>query len=484
MKNFTNSFKKAIAQGSDFANSVKDKGSEIANIAKDLSMQQATQSISDVLDARRDGADNLMHTVTTKSGEISQANNLKGFIFEQEQARTFNEAATREESSLRAIVDPPGGADAKGAPDIRIVDTSTGETVKSYQAKIGNESYINQQIREDKYYDGRTDGFVIDVENSMNQDVKSIEALQRALDDADWDDPQSIDNLLENLNLNEGIFEIDAVITHDNISSEAFLHEDMAMIAENPEAHIQDLHQSADAEEITSGAVGGAAIAAIYHATHESIKILSKVYRGEDVPNDVILTALKDVMKVAVSGALRGSLIKIVKIILETQMEDSGSLPLVIISVTPVVYKTLLQYLQDEITLEECIKEVGAKSLSRAMIITVGIVIPPLGATLMGVSVLTAIWREFEVENQIRSNYPNGERIFELIKEAEAKKKYMISLAEEKLSQTKEAREKAIDSTKQKVRAASENLRGSINDTMHRLNNTTLTKKEITGETI
>lgn len=481
MKNFANGFKQAISKGADLANSAMEKGSELASTAKDIATKQATQSTSDAMDARRTGADDLLDTATTKAGEISQSNNLKGFMFEEEQARTFNEAAAKQGSSLRAVVDPPGGEDARGAPDIRIVDSETGDTVKSYQAKMGQEKYIDKQLGEDKYYDGRTDAFVVDAENSLNQTLKDGEALSEAVDNIDWDDPQSIDDFLENFDPRGGLLEADAVISYDDIESEVFLNEEMEAIAEDPAAYAQDLQDSANVEEISSGAVGGAAIAAIFQAIHGSIKILAKVYKGEDVPKEVVVGALKNVMGAAASGALRGGLIKVVKIILEKQMEDSGSLPLVIISVAPIVYKTLLQYLQGEITLEECIKEVGSKALSRAMIVTMGILFPPLGIALMGISILTAIWTEFDVANQIKSTYPEAERIFELAREADRKKKNLIESGKEKLEQTKDVSGKVIESAKQKAGETGGNIKDycnrTVSTTKDKLGNMSLKRK-------
>ncbi|MCK5843781.1 MAG: hypothetical protein KAG97_03675 [Victivallales bacterium] len=196
---------------------------------------------------------------------------------------------------------------------------------------------------------------------------------------------QNLENIVNKNDISEiDSPEITSTIKYDGIESKGIENAEMEAVASNPEDYSQRLETSANIEEVSSGATSGATIGAIFQSIQHSIKILAKVYRGEDVPKEVVLEALKDVMKAAASGALRGALIKVVKIILEKQMEDSSSLPLVIVSTTPIVYKTLLKYLQGEISLEECIKEVGSKTLSRAMIVTMGVIFPPFRYCING----------------------------------------------------------------------------------------------------
>jgi hypothetical protein len=445
--------KNSVELGSEF---IKDSAKSTST-AINIGIEQVTRSINDSMDARREGADNLLDTVTTKSGEISKNKNLKGFVFEEEQARTFNEIAAKEGSSLRAIVDPPTGIDGKGAPDIRIVDTTTGETIKNYQAKVGTEQYINKQIKEEKYQDGNTDAFVTDIDNGYNQAMKNLENIEKELSKADFNDLDSLDELYKVLDTMNESLEIESQVNYDGISAEAFTVEEMQEIAQNPTEYVEELHYSANSEEIMNGAISGAAIGAIFQSIQESIKILAKLQKGQKIPKEVVTDALKNVMTTLSSSAIRGALIKVIEIILEKQMEDSGALPLVIVSVAPIVYKTLLAYFKGEMTLEECVNIAGAEALSKGMMITISIVFPPVGFTLMGVSILVSIWKEFDLENEILNKYPQVEKVFIFVNKVDNRRTHLINRGKVRLQEFK-------NNTVQSVKERKELIQNSYNE--------------------
>lgn len=445
--------KSSVELGSEF---IKDSAKSTST-AINIGIEQVTKPMNDAMDARRDGADNLLDTVTTKSGEISQNINLKGFVFEEEQARTFNEAAAKDGSSLRAIVDPPTGVDGKGAPDIRIVDTATGETIKNYQAKIGTEQYINKQIQEEKYQDGNTDAFVTDIDNYYTQAMKNLESIEKELSQTDFNDLDSLDKLSKALDTMNEALDIESQVSHDGISAEAFTVEEMKEIAQNPTEYVEELHYSANSEEIMDGAMSGAAIGAIFQSLQESIKILAKLQKGQKVPKEVLTDALKNIMTTLSSSALRGALIKVIEIILEKQMEDSGALPLVIVSIAPIVYKTLLSYFKGEMTLEECVNIVGTEALSKGMMITISIVFPPVGFAMMGVSILVTVWKEFDLENEILNKYPQVEKVFIFVSKVDNRRAYLINSGKLKLQELK-------ISTVQSVREKKDQIQNSYNE--------------------
>jgi len=185
------------------------------------------------------------------------------------------------------------------------------------------------------------------------------------------------------------------------------------------------------------GAISGAAIGAIFQSLQESIKILAKLQKGEKIPKKVVTEALKNIMTTLSSSALRGAIIKVIEIILEIQMEDSGALPLVIVSVAPIVYKTLLSYFKGEMTLEECVNIVGTEALSKGMMITISIVFPPVGFALMGVSILVSIWKEFDLENEILNKYPQVEKVFIFVNKVDEQRTYLISNSKMKIQELK-----------------------------------------------
>lgn len=463
VKNLAN---EAIDKGKEKSIDSLEKGKELANgtygrvkevvkqsvkintdIAINIAIEQVTKPVTDSMDARRESADNLLDTVLTKSGVISKNINLKGFIFEQEQARTFNEMAAKEGISLRAIVDAPTGINGKGAPDIRIIDTDTGETLKSYQAKIGTKEYINKQIKEEKYTDGNTDAFVTDIDNYNIQNIKKTKTLEDELSTTDIDE-----NYLDILDKLEESINIESQINFEEITAESFTVEQMQNIASNPKEFIDKLDSSANHEEVISGFISGIEIGVLFQSINESIKILAKFYNGENIPKEVISSALKNIMTTITSSAIRGTLIRVFEIILEKQMEDSGSLPLIIVSVAPIVYKTLLEYFKGEITLEECINRVGTEALSRGMMISLSIVFPPIGFTLMGISMVLLIWKEFNLEKEILNNYPQLEKVFMFVNKVDNQKSNLINDSKNKLEKFSLITVQSVSDTKELVK--------------------------------
>lgn len=426
--------KSGVELGSEF---IKDSAKSTST-AINIGIEQVTKPMDDAMDARREGANNLLDTVTTKSGEISQnVNGLKGFVFEQEQVRTFNEMAAREGSSLRAEVIPLSGADGKGAADIKIVDTAIEETKRNIQAKIGTEQYTNKQFQKEEYQDGRTDVFVTDTDNAFKHAVKNLESIEKELSKTDFNDLDSLDELSNMLDKMDAKLDIESQINYDGISAEAFTVEQMQEIAKNPEEYVDELHSSANKEEVLDGAISGAAIGAIFQSLQESIKILAKLQKGQKIPKEVVTDALKNIMTTLSSSVIRGALIKVIEIILEKQMEDSGVLPLVIVSVAPIVYKTLLAYFKGEITLEECVNIVGTEALSKGMMITISIVFPPVGFTLMGASIVVSIWKEFDLENEILNKYPQVEKVFIFVNKIDNRRTYLINNSKMKIQELK-----------------------------------------------
>jgi len=93
--------------------------------------------------------DAMWSTVTRGDGLISQQLHLDGFIAEQHHANSFNIDAVTKGSTLRAEVLIPNGSsyNANGV-DIVIKDSTTGKTIRRYQAKYGYDADATQ-----KYFD-------------------------------------------------------------------------------------------------------------------------------------------------------------------------------------------------------------------------------------------------------------------------------------------------------------------------------------------
>ncbi len=81
----------------------------------------------------------MIRTVTTNVGDISQCYNLDGFIAEQHHVNTFNMQATLGKSPFRAEVCVPESGQTYGLNsfDLVIKNISTGKIVHQYQCKFG-----------------------------------------------------------------------------------------------------------------------------------------------------------------------------------------------------------------------------------------------------------------------------------------------------------------------------------------------------------
>lgn len=83
----------------------------------------------------------MLRTITTKSGEISQSYNLDGFIAEQFHVNTFNANAALAKSKYYAEVKVPeaGQTYGKNSVDVVILDRTSGKMtpVHQYQVKYG-----------------------------------------------------------------------------------------------------------------------------------------------------------------------------------------------------------------------------------------------------------------------------------------------------------------------------------------------------------
>lgn len=111
-----------------------------------------------VLDQSLENANaQMMRTITTQSGEVSQCLNLDGFIAEQYHVNTFNAAATASGSQFRAEVCVPeaGQTYGKNSFDIVIKDKS-GRIVHQYQAKYGADADATIQLLKSGNYNNQT----------------------------------------------------------------------------------------------------------------------------------------------------------------------------------------------------------------------------------------------------------------------------------------------------------------------------------------
>ena len=99
----------------------------------------------------------MMRTVTTNAGEISQCMNLDGFIAEQHAVNTFNMQAQLEGSPYYAevLVPKPGETYGLNSFDTVIKDANTGKIVHQYQFKFGKDAKATIDLLKDGNYNNQ-----------------------------------------------------------------------------------------------------------------------------------------------------------------------------------------------------------------------------------------------------------------------------------------------------------------------------------------
>lgn len=106
----------------------------------------------------------MLRTVTTNAGEISQCMNLDGFIAEQHAVNTFNMQAQMEGSHYYAevLVPKPGETYGLNSFDTVIRDANTGKIVHQYQFKFGKDAKATISLLKDGNYNNQR--YVVPVE--------------------------------------------------------------------------------------------------------------------------------------------------------------------------------------------------------------------------------------------------------------------------------------------------------------------------------
>ncbi len=112
----------------------------VTEASKGVAINEFGNKLNQIDLALSNGNAQMMRTVMTNAGEISQCRNLDGFIAEQHHVSTFNaNAALKGNTTYEAVVKVPGPGETygKNSFDIVVKNRVTGKTVQQYQAKYG-----------------------------------------------------------------------------------------------------------------------------------------------------------------------------------------------------------------------------------------------------------------------------------------------------------------------------------------------------------
>lgn len=106
----------------------------------------------------------MVRTVTTKAGEISQCFNLDGFIAEQQHVNSFNAKAALERQPYRAEVSAPKPGETYGLNsfDVVIKNIKSGKILHQYQFKFGQDAPTTIRLLKNGCYNNQR--FVVPTE--------------------------------------------------------------------------------------------------------------------------------------------------------------------------------------------------------------------------------------------------------------------------------------------------------------------------------
>lgn len=123
---------------------------QIAKASAGVSVIQHGEYLSSIDKALTNGNAQMMRTVLTKAGKISQAYNLDGFIAEQHHVNSFNAnaALTKSKFFAEVKVPEPGETYGKNSFDIVIRDATNPKAVAvhQYQVKYGKDAQATIQM--------------------------------------------------------------------------------------------------------------------------------------------------------------------------------------------------------------------------------------------------------------------------------------------------------------------------------------------------
>ncbi|MGB3188556.1 MAG: hypothetical protein WBB43_03900 [Limnoraphis sp.] len=315
-----------------------------------------TQNISTAAQTVQDGVSTLLTPgaglINKGNSQISQNPQAFGFAFEHLQAIGFNINAALQNSEARAYQIPADGT-TKYSPDIYI--DKVGEVIAQIQAKAGTEKYVEKQANSG-HYQGK---------------------------------------ILTNLE-NEGVSNTTIVIEVDGIKSFPVSQDFAVWVAENPYLAAEVMQTAAWVGEIGCAGVEGAAINAAINILLQSIKTLGAYCRGEQ---ELAASELDKILSVTIEG-LKSGLMRGVAIKLLQKLMKGNPFAALGFTISAEVFPILIEVLQDKITLDTAINQVGLRVLTSGLITTVVLLFPPVGTALLSVSILQAIWQEIDPEWQ------------------------------------------------------------------------------------
>lgn len=326
---------------------------KVTDIVLNSLVPAITENWSTAAQAARDGTQTMLTQgagLITKAGEISRNPQAFGFAFEHLQAIGFNIQAALKDSEARAYQIPADGS-TQGSPDIYV--DLTGTVIAEIQAKAGSVDYVQQQVRSGKY----PGAILTTAENAGTPgtvdriQVNGIESIPVTQSFAEW-------------------------------------------VAANPYLAANVIHAAATAGEVVVAGVETAVIQTEIEVLLQAIKAIGAYCRGEqDLSREEATRIIQIAIDSLKSGFVRGAAIKILQ-----RLSGSNALASLGFTVCSTAAPLVIAVLQEELTIEAALAQVGQKALTSAVITPVVLLFPPIGTALISAKVLHAIWIEISPE--------------------------------------------------------------------------------------
>ena len=314
---------------------------------------EITKNISTAAETVQDGTAKMLEPgaglINNYNHQVTENPQAFGFAFEHLQTIGFNIRAGLQGSDSRASQIPTDGT--KYAPDIYV--EKVGKVIAEIKAKAGTSEYVEKQVNSGNYK-----GDILTNSENANLDGTTT------------------------------------IIDVDGVKSFPVNKGFATCVAENPYLAANLMRAAALVGEVGGAGITGAEINFTINMLLQSIKTVGAYCRGEQILDKA---ELEKFLEVAInglkSGFIRGAAIKVIQ-----KLMGGNAFAALGFTLGAEVIPVLTQVLQDKMTLEQAINQVGLKAFTSGIITTVVLLYPPLGTVLLSASVVQAIWAEISPE--------------------------------------------------------------------------------------
>ena len=315
----------------------------------------------------------MLDTIMTGSGGVSQNKNLDGFIFEQRHANSFNRNAALENQGYRAkVLKPDGKAYGKNSVDLEIIDKETRKVIQRYQAKVSkNADAAANLLKHGNYKNQR---YLVG--------KGQVPGVQKHF---------------PNKTVTDRLGGSGKVETRSDAISKASVKKEQARVQQG-KAFKKDTWNSFKTKDLAKNIGKQTGIAALLSAAISAgVYVVSKKVKGEEIKaKEVLQTALHTGADAGLKAALTGALkVAVEKGVINVLPKNTPVGALAAIACTTIEnIKTIWKYSKGEISGTQALDTMARTTLTMGVgFLAIGLLIPanaPLLVTIVGGAVAYA----------------------------------------------------------------------------------------------